>query len=70
MGKELAVSTFLENKDFYHPIAAKMVASDLEEKKKKKSKFYNVKIQHPLVVGGIIASAAIIIALLRGRKRA
>ena len=68
MGKELAVSTFLEHKDFYHPIAAKMVASDLEEKKKK-SKLCDVNIQKPLVVGGIIAlSAAIGIALLRGKR--
>jgi len=29
MGKDLAVTTFLEHKDFYHPIGAKMVASDL-----------------------------------------
>jgi leukotriene-A4 hydrolase len=29
MGKNLAVDTFLDNKDFYHPICAKMVAVDL-----------------------------------------
>lgn len=29
IGKEIAVQTFLANKDFYHPIGAKMVASDL-----------------------------------------
>jgi leukotriene-A4 hydrolase len=29
MGKDLAVTTFLANKDFYHPICAKMVAADL-----------------------------------------
>jgi leukotriene-A4 hydrolase len=29
MGKDLAVSTFLAHKDFYHPICAKMIASDL-----------------------------------------
>lgn len=29
MGKDIAVSTFLANKDSYHPIAAKMVATDL-----------------------------------------
>ena len=30
MGKALAVSTFLENKDVYHPICSKMVAQDLK----------------------------------------
>jgi leukotriene-A4 hydrolase len=29
MGKKLAVDTFLKNKDFYHPICAKMIAVDL-----------------------------------------
>ena len=29
MASDLAVKTFLENKDFYHPICTKMVASDL-----------------------------------------
>jgi len=29
MGKDIAVSTFLANKESYHPIAAKMVATDL-----------------------------------------
>ena len=35
MGKQLAVETFLENKDFYHPICVKMVAADLSEKRVK-----------------------------------
>ena len=30
MGRNLAVSTFLANKDFYHPICVKMVAQDLK----------------------------------------
>jgi leukotriene-A4 hydrolase len=29
MGKDLAVETFLDNADFYHPICAKMIAHDL-----------------------------------------
>jgi leukotriene-A4 hydrolase len=29
MGKDLAVETFLDNADFYHPICAKMIAQDL-----------------------------------------
>lgn len=34
MGREIATSTFLENQDFYHPICAKMIASDLAMGKK------------------------------------
>ena len=30
MGKSIAVQTFVENKDIYHPICSKMVARDLE----------------------------------------
>jgi hypothetical protein len=30
MGRDLAVDAFLKNKDFYHPICAKMIASDLK----------------------------------------
>jgi hypothetical protein len=29
MGKSAAVATFLNNKDFYHPICSKMIATDL-----------------------------------------
>jgi leukotriene-A4 hydrolase len=71
MGKDIAVSTFLENKDFYHPIAAKMVASDLDPSKSEKKKEGGVlsSLQNPLVLGGVLAiSAAVGIALLRGKK--
>lgn len=30
MGRDLAMDAFLKNKDFYHPICAKMIASDLK----------------------------------------
>lgn len=69
MGKDIAVSTFLENKDFYHPIAAKMLAADLMPEKKRAWDVAAV-IQKPFVIGGIFAvSAAVGIALLRGRRR-
>lgn len=69
MGKGIAVTTFVANKDFYHPIAAKMIATDLKPEKKRP--LYVIgHLQKPLVIGGILAvSAAIGIALLRGRKR-
>lgn len=72
MGKDIAVSTFLENKDFYHPIAAKMVASDLEEKKKKSTScggLVMTNLQNPLVIGGLLAlSVAVGVAILRGKR--
>ncbi|KAL7535361.1 hypothetical protein ACHAXR_007013, partial [Thalassiosira sp. AJA248-18] len=73
MGKDIAVSTFLENKDFYHPIAAKMVATDLDStsksEKKKSCGGLVSNLQKPLVIGGILAlSAAIGIALIRGKR--
>jgi len=29
MGRKIAIDVFLRNRDFYHPIAAKLIASDL-----------------------------------------
>jgi leukotriene-A4 hydrolase len=77
MGKELAVSTFIENRDFYHPIAAKMIATDLDEGVKKEKGYGSCGgaklkdlITKPLIVGGILAlTASISIALLRGKRR-
>merc|ERR1712194_105579 len=80
MGKELAVKTFLANKDFYHPIAAKMVAADLSsatpEETKPESKETAASecgivsyLQNPSVIGGVlVVSAAISIVLLRGKR--
>jgi leukotriene-A4 hydrolase len=76
MGKELAFATFIKNRDFYHPIAAKMIAVDLDEGSKKAKRsgrggaaLHNL-LKKPLVIGGVLAlSAAIGIALLRGKKR-
>ena len=76
MGKDLAVSTFIENRDFYHPIAAKMIATDLDEGTKKakgsgrSGTELKIFLKKPLVVGGILAlSAAISFALIRGKRR-
>ena len=66
-GKELAISTFLDNKDFYHPICAKMLAQDLLEKKKRS---VTGEITRHLLVGATFGLAvAIGMSLLRGRKR-
>lgn len=75
IGKELAVSTFTKNIDFYHPIAAKMIATDLDEGMKKEVKsFFREQMKsffrEPLVVVGLLAlSSAIAVALLRGKRR-
>jgi leukotriene-A4 hydrolase len=65
MGKDLAVSTFLKHQDFYHPIATKMIATDLSVGRMKK----NV-IANPWILGGIaVAVAGIGLSLLRGRRK-
>ena len=71
---------FLRIKTFYHPIAAKMVATDLASTKSEETKA-NAKetkasvcgvvtyLQKPIVIGGILVlSAAVGIALVRGKR--
>ena len=73
MGKDIAVKTFLANRDFYHPIAAKMVATDMsvektedgESKSKKKKGITLMAVGVGAVVVGV---AAVGIALRRGRR--
>jgi len=73
MGKEIAVTTFLANREFYHPIAAKMVATDMsvgkanaEDDGESKSKKKSVSLA---VVGAVVVLAAAIgIALRRGKR--
>lgn len=70
MGKDIAVSTFLANHTFYHPIAAKMVATDLNlNQDAKASGGGATKTRNTLVIGGlVIAVASVGVALLRGRR--
>ena len=72
MGKDIAVKTFLENREFYHPIAAKMVATDMSVGKaegkdgESKSKKKGVSL---MVVGAVVVVAAAVgIALRRGKR--
>eukprot|EP00984_Skeletonema_dohrnii_P028314 scaffold18247_cov102-Skeletonema_dohrnii-CCMP3373.AAC.3 len=71
MGKEIAVKTFLENREFYHPIASKMVATDMsvgktEEDGESKSKKKGISL---MAVGAVIVVAAAVgIALRRGKR--
>ena len=63
MGKDLAVATFLENKDFYHPICVKMVAQDL-----KVGSAATKLIDQWIKVGVAAGVAAVAVALIRRRK--
>jgi len=78
VGKEIAVKTFLENRDFYHPIAAKMVATDLcvgEAKDEKEIADDNdvaaiCKIKKFLLIGSVVAVAALAgMTVVRGRRK-
>lgn len=67
--RALAVTTFLANADFYHPIASKMVANDLAVAAGGKNKVGD-RTKKILLVGAAVAVvAAIGIAVARGRKR-
>lgn len=59
----LAVDTFLQNQDFYHPICAKMVATDLQLDKKKKQKR-----QMYMAVGVAAAAGCVMVMLTRKRR--
>jgi leukotriene-A4 hydrolase len=60
MGKRLAVKTFLANKDFYHPICAKMVASDLSVKTRQVKRLW--------IAGAVMVGAVVWFVLYRKRR--
>mmetsp|Transcript_3652 Transcript_3652/g.6695 ORF Transcript_3652/g.6695 Transcript_3652/m.6695 type:complete len:317 (-) Transcript_3652:144-1094(-) len=64
-GRKMAVETFLKNKDFYHPIATKMIAMDL----KVSGSGPSILTTNPWVLTGVaVAVVGVSIAFLRGRK--
>ena len=66
MGRALAVSTFLANKDFYHPICVKMVAQDLKVSGEVTAARKGV---NPMIVIGVGAAlAGVAVALVRARR--
>ncbi len=78
MGKEAAVKAFLEHRNFYHPIAAKMVATDLcvgVAKDEEDGAIENVaaptcKVNKSLLIGGVLAVAAVVgITFVRARRK-
>ena len=73
MGKDLAVETFLKNKDFYHPIGVKMIAIDLNvEKKKKNGMSDDISIimgnNGLLVTGTVLIAATLAVTMFRRRR--
>jgi leukotriene-A4 hydrolase len=74
-GREIAVETFLKNKDFYHPIASKMIAYDMTKGQdrglmgKIKSALSNNSFGVTPVSVGVAAAAAVgALSLLRSKK--
>jgi leukotriene-A4 hydrolase len=71
MARPLAVQTFINHKDFYHPIAAKMVAYDMS--KKKGSVMERVKsIMTTNKTASVLSLATVsicLLAIVRARKR-
>lgn len=70
MGKEIALAAFVRNKDFYHPICAKMIASDLQMTAtiKRKPDRLSWSWWHWISITGILATAAFAVTSMR-RKR-
>jgi leukotriene-A4 hydrolase len=63
-GRDLAVKTFLNNQDFYHPIATKMIAADL--KVARKSALLSLSSTNPwLLIAGAAVVGGVAIAAFR-----
>jgi leukotriene-A4 hydrolase len=69
MGRELAVTTFLRHKDFYHPICAKMVAIDLKVSATVPPSSPSPAVQPWLLAGVAVVAGGILIALLRTKRK-
>jgi len=74
--RDIAVDTFLKNKEFYHPIATKLIAYDLTRTTGQEKGFmdavrkrcFSVKLTSPPVVAGIVAAAIGALVLTRPKK--
>lgn len=68
MGKKLAVDTFLKNKDFYHPIGVKMIATDFSsEYKGSSATIISESLDKWLLPGAALAATFAVVAF-RGRR--
>lgn len=70
MGKEIALSTFLNHKDFYHPICSKMVAQDLHMigSTSVGDAFWR-KERNWIFVGTVAGLVGVAVTLVRSQKR-
>ena len=55
IGRDIALRVFLDHKDFYHPIAAKMIATDLMEEKESKR---GMSLVHMLRFSAVVCAVA------------
>ncbi len=69
IGRDIAIDTFLEHKDIYHPIAAKMIAIDLKVANRKVSSSVSSSRKPLLLASAWVAAAGIIAAALLRRNR-
>ena len=71
MGRDIALATFLEHKDIYHPIATKMIAIDLKVAMKGEEPSPAEKTNARLLAAGaaIAAVVGVAVALVRRSKR-
>lgn len=65
MGRKLAISTFLANKDFYHPICVKMVAQDLKVSNQADER---LTINPAILIGLAAVVAGVAVTLTRKKK--
>jgi leukotriene-A4 hydrolase len=56
MGRELALSTFLKHQEFYHPICAKMIASDLSGVNQASTQEGSSSRLTKVICGGLVAA--------------
>lgn len=68
MGKQLAVDTFLKNKDFYHPIGVKMIAADLSADHKASRSLELASYLDPWIIPGAIFAAVVAVVALRTHR--
>jgi Leukotriene A4 hydrolase, C-terminal len=69
MGEELAVETFLQHKDSYHPICAKMVASDLSVSVGGSNKLTSILSSTYFKISVGIAAAAVVAGIIMSRRK-
>ena len=67
--RDAAIEAFMENRNFYHPICAKMLASDLKQIKPKGQGTPSISKWATLAVGGAAVVAIAAFVLQRSSKR-